>query len=72
MTAMVLALLLATGDPQKVDWKIDEGLAKLLIAQPALCTDNAAMIGYVAALKLAHGEASALSTDIDPNLRLIG
>ena len=44
---------------------------ELLIAQPALCTDNAAMISYVAALKLAHGEASALSTDIDPNARLV-
>ena len=43
---------------------------ELLIAQPALCTDNAAMIGYVAALKLAHGEASPLTADIDPNLRL--
>jgi len=45
---------------------------ELLIAHSAMCTDNAAMIGYVAALKLAHGEASALSTDIDPNLRLVG
>ena len=46
------------------------GLA-LLLAEPALCTDNAAMIGYVAALRLAAGESSALSTDIDPNLRLV-
>ena len=29
------------------------------------------MIGYVAALKLAHGETSPLSVDIDPNLRLV-
>jgi N6-L-threonylcarbamoyladenine synthase len=46
-----------------------EGLT-LLVASPALCTDNAAMIGYVAALKLARGETSALTVDIDPNLRL--
>lgn len=46
------------------------GLA-LLLAEPALCTDNAAMIGYVATLRLAAGESSALSTDIDPNLRLV-
>lgn len=44
---------------------------RLLLAEPALCTDNAAMIGYVAALKLAQGETSPLSADIDPNLRLV-
>jgi N6-L-threonylcarbamoyladenine synthase len=44
---------------------------KLLVASPALCTDNAAMIGYVAALKFAHGETSPLTADIDPNLRLV-
>lgn len=44
---------------------------ELLIATPALCTDNAAMIGYVAAMKLAHGEHSPLTSDIDPNLRLV-
>ena len=43
----------------------------LLLAEPALCTDNAAMIGYVAALKLANGETSPLTGDIDPNLRLV-
>ncbi|MDQ3620880.1 MAG: tRNA (adenosine(37)-N6)-threonylcarbamoyltransferase complex transferase subunit TsaD [Verrucomicrobiota bacterium] len=43
---------------------------ELLIAAPALCTDNAAMIGYVAVLQLARGESSELSVDIDPNLRL--
>jgi N6-L-threonylcarbamoyladenine synthase len=43
---------------------------QLLIAEPALCTDNAAMIGYVAALKFSAGEFSPLTTDIDPNLRL--
>lgn len=43
----------------------------LLLAEPSLCTDNAAMIGYVAALRLAAGESSPLSIDIDPNLRLV-
>ena len=43
---------------------------QLLIAAPALCTDNAAMIGYVAAQKFANGETSLLTSDIDPNLRL--
>jgi N6-L-threonylcarbamoyladenine synthase len=45
---------------------------ELLVAEPTLCTDNAAMIGYVAALRLAHGERTSLTADIDPNLRLIG
>jgi N6-L-threonylcarbamoyladenine synthase len=40
-------------------------------AEPALCTDNAAMIGHVAVLQLMHGEPSPLSLDIDPNLRLV-
>jgi N6-L-threonylcarbamoyladenine synthase len=44
---------------------------ELLLAEPALCTDNAAMIGYVAALKHERGERSPLTADIDPNLRLV-
>ena len=44
---------------------------ELLVANPALCTDNAGMIGYVAALKFAHGDRSPLTADIDPNLRLV-
>ena len=43
---------------------------ELLLAEPSLCTDNAAMIGYVASLRMAAGEASGLDVDIDPNLRL--
>lgn len=43
---------------------------ELLMADPWLCTDNAAMIGYVAALRYAEGETSDLTMDIDPNLRL--
>jgi N6-L-threonylcarbamoyladenine synthase len=48
-----------------------KGGLQLLLAEPSLCTDNAAMIGYVASLRLAAGESSPLSTDIDPNLRLV-
>lgn len=43
---------------------------ELLLAEPSLCTDNAAMIGYVAALRIAAGKQSDLALDIDPNLRL--
>jgi N6-L-threonylcarbamoyladenine synthase len=44
---------------------------RLLLASPKLCTDNAAMIAYVAALKLARGQSSAFEADIDPNLALV-
>jgi N6-L-threonylcarbamoyladenine synthase len=44
---------------------------ELLLAHPSLCTDNAAMIGYVAAEKLVRGESSRLDSDIDPGLRLV-
>lgn len=43
---------------------------ELLLADPALCTDNAAMIAHVAAMMLEHGLASPLSAEIDPNLKL--
>ena len=44
---------------------------ELLLAEGSLCTDNAAMIAYTAAAKIAIGEApSLLDEDIDPNLSL--
>jgi N6-L-threonylcarbamoyladenine synthase len=43
---------------------------ELLLAPPWLCTDNAAMIGYVAALRLERRWTSSLADDIDPNLQL--
>ncbi len=44
---------------------------ELRLATPALCTDNAGMIGYVAGLRLLLGvEPSSLDEDIDPNLGL--
>jgi N6-L-threonylcarbamoyladenine synthase len=42
----------------------------LRLASPAMATDNAAMIAYVALLRHRRGEASELTTDIDPNLPL--
>lgn len=44
---------------------------RLMIAESKLCTDNAAMIAFVAAQKLAGGIPTALSEDINPNLRLV-
>ena len=43
---------------------------ELLLAEPSLCTDNAAMIAYVASLRADAGHANDLAEDIDPNLRL--
>ena len=41
---------------------------RLLLAPPALCTDNAAMIAYVAFLHLRNGAAGDLTADVCPNL----
>jgi N6-L-threonylcarbamoyladenine synthase len=37
-------------------------------AQPWLCTDNAAMVAYVAAQRWRSGEGSGLGRDITPTL----
>jgi len=47
-----------------------EGL-ELRMAEPALCTDNAAMIAFVAAGRLERGETSPLNAEISPNLPII-
>ena len=44
---------------------------RLLVPAPALTTDNAAMIGYVAALTFSRGMTSPLTGDVDPNLALV-
>jgi N6-L-threonylcarbamoyladenine synthase len=43
---------------------------RLRFAPPRLCTDNAAMIAFAAQLRLARGETSPLTTEINPNLAL--
>jgi N6-L-threonylcarbamoyladenine synthase len=43
---------------------------ELLLAEPSLCTDNAAMIAYVAELRMIAGQPGELTADIDPNLQL--
>jgi N6-L-threonylcarbamoyladenine synthase len=44
---------------------------RLCLAAPELCTDNAGMIAYVAALRLTSGGLSELGAEIEPNLRLL-
>jgi N6-L-threonylcarbamoyladenine synthase len=41
-------------------------------AEPWLCTDNAAMIAFVALLRLQAGFQSKVTEEIDPNLSLVG
>jgi N6-L-threonylcarbamoyladenine synthase len=43
---------------------------QLKIAEPWLCTDNAAMIAFAAMLKLEAGVTSSVTEEIDPNLAL--
>ena len=45
---------------------------ELLLAPPALCTDNAAMIAYAAAPALAAGLWTDVEVDVDPNLPMPG
>ena len=42
----------------------------ILIPSKELCTDNAAMIGLAASHRLAMGEASDFSLEVEPNSRL--
>lgn len=44
---------------------------EFLACSPRFSTDNAAMIGFAALMKLAQGERSSLHEDIDPNLALV-
>ncbi|MEN3368826.1 MAG: tRNA N6-adenosine threonylcarbamoyltransferase [Verrucomicrobiota bacterium] len=48
----------------------DRAGVKLLTADPKLCTDNAAMIAFVAALRFRAGHSSEVTQEIDPNLAL--
>ena len=43
---------------------------ELHFAEPQLCTDNAAMIAFAAMLRRERGEATPLTTEINPNLAL--
>jgi len=43
---------------------------ELKIAEPRLCTDNAAMIAFAARLRLQNGVSSSVTEEIDPNLAL--
>lgn len=55
---------------QKFSAACGEWGLRLRIAEPKLCTDNAVMIAFVAAHRLARGGSTPLTAEIDPNLRL--
>jgi N6-L-threonylcarbamoyladenine synthase len=44
---------------------------ELLLAEPALCTDNAGMIAFAAVQNFRQGKSSPLEADVDPNLPLV-
>jgi tRNA A37 threonylcarbamoyltransferase TsaD len=44
---------------------------ELKTAEPWLCTDNAAMIGFAASLRFVAGFQSQVTEEIDPNLALV-
>ena len=48
----------------------EENGIELFVADPWLCTDNAAMIAFAAKLRLEAGFISRLADEIDPNLAL--
>jgi N6-L-threonylcarbamoyladenine synthase len=47
-----------------------EGL-ELLLAEPELCTDNAAMIAFAAVQRFNAGFMSPLDSEVNPNLALV-
>jgi N6-L-threonylcarbamoyladenine synthase len=47
-----------------------EGL-ELLLAEPELCTDNAAMIAFAAVQRFNAGFTSPMDSEVNPNLALV-
>ncbi|HSV62398.1 MAG TPA: tRNA (adenosine(37)-N6)-threonylcarbamoyltransferase complex transferase subunit TsaD [Chthoniobacterales bacterium] len=51
--------------------RCDRAGLQLRVAPPRLCTDNAAMIAFAAALRFRAGNCSEVTVEIDPNLALV-
>lgn len=56
---------------ERLEAECSKGRVRLLMAPQALCTDNAAMIAFVAALRFASGAASELDAEIQPSLKFL-
>ena len=55
---------------EKLAARCEQGGLRLLLAPPQLCTDNAGMVAFAAALRFREGATSPLSQEVDPNWRL--
>src|SRR5205085_3148059 len=55
---------------QNLQTACDQSGIELIVAEPWLCTDNAAMIAFAAMQRLNSGDISDLAEEIDPNLAL--
>ena len=56
---------------QRIKEAVEKTGRRLLLAEPALTTDNAAMIGYVAVHRFRGNATTDLALDADPNLTLV-
>ena len=56
---------------QRMKEAVEKTGRRLLLAEPALTTDNAAMIGYVAVHRFRGNATTDLALDADPNLTLV-
>lgn len=56
---------------EKLTARCEKEKLTLLLAEPALCTDNAGMIAYAAAQRFSLGHTSPLEADVNPNLALV-
>jgi N6-L-threonylcarbamoyladenine synthase len=56
---------------QQMQEKCAQAGLELKTAEPWLCTDNAAMIGFAASLRFVAGFQSQVTEEIDPNLALV-
>jgi N6-L-threonylcarbamoyladenine synthase len=55
---------------QRIGEAVERAGKRVLLAQPALTTDNAAMIGYVGVHRFREDLGTDLALDADPNLTL--
>jgi N6-L-threonylcarbamoyladenine synthase len=60
------------GFREQLGCEASRGGFQLRLAEPILCTDNAAMVGVLAGIRLRHGLTTALDEEIRPTWHLEG